>query len=423
MMHNKALSLIGNPTFPLVILFGLGPIANRAAAGPAPIEEYLASQERVVRGLEGRLDAMAGAADAAATRLVAGGNLYLAGEPGMVSELVGRAGGLCGAKSYPSGKTAPELGRNDVVIFSDYGAAKQPTAVWTRLSASDALVIAFASAENPIFQPKLPARIVPIRVDIPCDSRMIRCPDGRRLIPTAPPAIAAAQWAYVAELIGACRRQHRQPAVYLSIFLDPGHRRLKRTAGLMFEPNLRPEPVPRKQYAGEFLGMVRDGLAAIGRDQRPNLSKAASWLRDASAAHAKIIRDFMGHLPPVEAGSPGDAGFFSNVKPIRAMGEEGVRWVRENLHSGDVLLFLGYQENEDAMAAAANARDARTIFITSKGPGAEQAKSPRHLYVNPHWPYTDGCLELPGYDVKACPLSCILGLTCYYAICADVVAR
>ena len=44
-----------------------------------------------------------------------------------------------------------------------------------------------------------------------------------------------------------------------------------------------------------------------------------------------------------------------------------------------------------------------------------------HVYVDPHWPVSDGCLELSGYDVKACPLSAILGLTCYYAICGEAL--
>jgi len=83
-------------------------------------------------------------------------------------------------------------------------------------------------------------------------------------------------------------------------------------------------------------------------------------------------------------------------------------------------LALGYQENEDARAAAVNALGARTIFITSAAPSATQAGNPRHLYVNPHWPRSDACLELAGYDVKACPLSGILGLTCYYAICGEM---
>jgi uncharacterized phosphosugar-binding protein len=73
------------------------------------------------------------------------------------------------------------------------------------------------------------------------------------------------------------------------------------------------------------------------------------------------------------------------------------------------------------MAAAANAMGARTIFMTSRRPGAQQAANPRHLAIDPHWPVTDGCLELSGYDVKACPLSCIMGLTCYYAICGETI--
>ncbi len=71
----------------------------------------------------------------------------------------------------------------------------------------------------------------PIPVDVPLDSRLVKVHLGARLVPTATPAIAIAEWAYTAELIGACRRQHRQLAVYLSMFLDEGYRRLKRTSG------------------------------------------------------------------------------------------------------------------------------------------------------------------------------------------------
>ena len=394
--------------------------AGAAPAGPA--EQYIEAQLRVVRGLEGRLDSLADAADAAAGRLLAGGSIYLAGEPGIVSELAVRAGGLCGAKALPPGRIATTLGPNNMVLFSDYGLPKQkPTDTWPRLAKTGALVIAFASADSPIFKVPLPENVRPVPLDIPCDSRLIVRPDGERLIPTAPPAIAVGQWAYVAELIGACRRQHKQLAVYLSIHLDPGQKRFRRTSGLMFEPELRPEPVDRKAYSGRFLAAVRDSLEAIRRDEIPNIRKAGAWLAEASAAHAKIIRNFQGHLGPVEAGLPGDAGFFSNLKPLRATGPEGEAWARANLRPGNVFALLGYQKSEDALAAAANAQGARTIFITSQGPSPQQRRSPQHLYVDPHWPYTDACLALPGYDVKACPLSGILGLSCYYAICGEAL--
>jgi hypothetical protein len=283
-------------------------------------------------------------------------------------------------------------------------------------------VIAFASAENPIFRGPLSENVRPVPLDFPRDSRLIVRPDGQRLIPTASPAIAIGQWAYVAELLGACRRQHKQLAVYLSIFLDPDLQRYKRTTGLTFEPDLRPEPVDRKECSRRFLAVVRNSLEAIRREEIPNIRKAGSWLAEASGAHAQIIRNLQGHLPPAEARLPGDVALFSNLKPIRATGPEGETWVRANLRHGDVYLLLGYQKNEDSLAAAANRQGARTIFITSQGPGPEQRRSPRHLYVNPHWPYTDACLDLPGYDVKACPLSAILGLSCYYAICGEAVA-
>jgi hypothetical protein len=394
--------------------------ADWAQAGPA--EDYIDAQLRVVDGLEARVDSLTAAADRTAKNLMAGGDLYLAGEPGMVAELLGRAGGLGCAKAIAPGKPLPKFHPGDVVLYSDYGLPKKPADHgWSELTASGVLVVAFASSKNSIFGDPLPANVRPIPVDIPLDSRMVKSASGARLVPLAAPAIAIAQWAYTAELIGACRRQHRQLAVYLSMFLDEGYRRLKRTRGLLFEPGLHPSPVPRGQYAREFLTTVRTSLVAIRKDEVEKIRMAARWLGEASAAHRKIIRNFMGHLPPLEADTPGDVGFFSRM--VRATGAEGAKWIRESLHDGDLYFFLGYQQHEDAMVAAANALGVRTIFITSRGPGAELAVSPRHLYIDPHWPVTDGCLDLPGYDVKACPLSAILNLTCYYAICSEALHK
>jgi hypothetical protein len=243
---------------------------------------------------------------------------------------------------------------------------------------------------------------------------------GEPLIPAVAPALTTAEWTYTAELLGACRRQHKQLAIYLSVHLDEGRRRFNRTKGLLFEPDLHPELVARGQYARAFLASVRQSLEGVRNEELGRIRQAAGWLREAITAHKQIVRNLIGHLPPTEIGIRGDAPFFTGA--ARATGEEGAKWVRENLHEGDVYLLLGYQQNEDAMAAAANAVGARTIFFTSTAPGPEQAKNPRHLYINPHWPLTDACLELSGYDVNACPLSGIVGLTCYYAICAETVS-
>ncbi len=233
------------------VFFAVFPTAMTATAAPA--EDYLDAQLRVVRGLETRVSSIADAADEAAAKLVAGGGIYLAGEPGMIAELTGRAGGLCAAAPIAGNQPLPKLQSRDVVFYSDYGLPQRSTdRRWSELCASDALVVAFASAKNPIFKEPLSANVRPIPIEIPLDSRLVESAAGARLIPTATPAVAIAQWTYAAELIGACRRRNRQLAVYLSIFLDPGHRRLKRTAGMLFEPNLRPPPVARESTRRSF---------------------------------------------------------------------------------------------------------------------------------------------------------------------------
>ena len=223
----------------------LGLVAARpCSAGVA--EQYLEAQLRAVASVEAQLDRLADAAEASCARLLAGGNIYLAGEKGMVSELLGRAGGLCAAKSLSLEKP-PALGPNDIVLLSDYGTPGKLEAALAKLVPGNALVIVFASAEQPALKSLGGGNIRAVPVDIPLDSRLVTLADGRRLIPTASPAIAAAQWTYVAELLAAGRREHRQLAIYLSIRLDPGRARFQRTKNLLFEPDLRPEPVARGQ--------------------------------------------------------------------------------------------------------------------------------------------------------------------------------
>lgn len=383
-------------------------------------ERYIEAQLQVVRSLEKRLDNLADVADESAARLVAGGNIYLAGEPGMVSELLGRAGGPCGAKALALEKPLPLLSRNDIVLLSDYGTPGKLAAALEKLKSADALVIVFASFENPLARRSSSANLRFVPVDIPMDSFIVRFPGRDAFIPTVSPAITTAEWTFFAELLGACRRQHKQLAIYLSIFLDEGRARYNRTKGLMFEPDFRPESVPRGQFAQTFLTRVRQSLEAIRGGEMENLRKATVWFREATAARKHIARSLMGHLPPIEAGIRGDVNFFTHTS-LLTIEKGGGAWIRENLGDGDVALFLAYQ-NEDVLTASANALGARTIALTSAAPGPEQARNPRHLYINPHWPITDGVLELPGYDVKACPLSTILNMTCYYAIVGEVIA-
>jgi uncharacterized phosphosugar-binding protein len=392
------------------------------ADGPA--EQYLGTQLRAVRSLEAHVDQITQIADESASRLVAGGRIYAAGETGAVSEIVGRAGGLCAIQALSWDKPPASLGpgvaaganqdASDVVLVADYGDGQTKAA---RIVEKGPLVVIFAPAGSPLVREPLAANVRAIAIDVAPENGPRQSRDGRRLMPAAAPAVATAQWAFTAELIAACRRRHRQLAVYLSIHLDPGLRRFARTKGLLFEPQIHPEPVERGGYARQFLTQVGDGLQAVEAGELAKIRRAGQWIREARAAGHQVVRHLEGHLPPHEVGRPGDPDCFTGLS--KADDEAAAKWARENLHPGDVLLLLGYQQNEDALSSAANAAGARTIFLTSRGPGKEQSQNAAHLFVDPHWPLTDACLELPGYDVKACPLSAILGLSAYYAICAE----
>jgi hypothetical protein len=279
--------------------------------------------------------------------------------------------------------------------------------------------MAFAAAENPILRQPLPSGVRAIPVDIAADAFLVKQSSGQSFIPLPSPAIAVAQWTYVAELIAACRRQHRQLAVYLSLNLDKGRKRYQRTRGLMFDTQYDDTPVAAGKLGRQFLSSVRTSLEGIRASQVDQIRRAADWVRQTAKSGNQLVRNLRGHLPPLDVGGPGDVSYFSQL--VRTVGDPGMQWIREHLHAGDLYLFVGYQDNEDKMSAAANGLGAKTIFITSSTPGPQQLQNKLHLYINPHWTIYDGCVDLPGYDVKACPVSAILGMTCYWAICAEAV--
>ena len=343
------------------------PAGGAVASGPA--EQYVAAQLRVVRSLDARRDALADIADQAAARLLAGGQIYLAGESGMCAELAGRAGGLCAAERIRSTRTRrprQSLGRNDLVLLSDYGTPGKLQAALEKLAPTPALVIVFASAENPAaakapggqsasrrrrYSPGQPHHDASLRSggSFPPPRRRLPRPSGpssRNC--SAPAADSTGNW----------------PSTSASGWTK-GTAATTGRRGSCSSPTLRPAPVPRGQYAHAFLKSVAQSLEAIrGGQLVPNLpgGRLAAGGRGRAS---QVVRTLQGHLPEVEADAGGEGPYFSQTIPGD---ERGEKWLRENLHEGDVYLRLGYQSNDDALAAVVNALGARTIFLTSSAP-------------------------------------------------------
>jgi len=41
------------------------------------------------------------------------------------------------------------------------------------------------------------------------------------------------------------------------------------------------------------------------------------------------------------------------------------------------------------------------------------------IYIDPHWPLPDGCVEVPGYDVAILPASGVMDGAIYWAMTAQ----
>ena len=312
------------------------------AMADGPAQQYLGTQLREVRSLQTRVEQIARIADESASRLLAGGRIYAAGQPGSISELVGRAGGLCGIQSLSCDKPPASLGAGDVVLVADYGDGKTKTVA---MAEKGPLVVIFAPAGSPLVREPSAATCGRLRSTFLPTTPPERAMTAGRLLPAAAPAVATAQWAFTAELIAACRRRHRQLAVYLSIHLDPGLQRFARKPeNLLFEPQVRPEPVAEGRYARQFLGQVGDALQTVEAGELTKIHRAGPI--DPPGEGRRASGGPPSRRTPAAART-GPAGRSDCSTALsKADGEAAVKWVRENLHPGDVYLLLGYQRTK-----------------------------------------------------------------------------
>jgi len=348
-----------------LIIAMMGATAS-AAGAPAP-DSCLERAAAALEAARADLPAMLPAAEEAAQRLANGGKFWIAGQPSMVSELSGRAGGFMMLR--PLAENTP--GPSDVVLFFQDGAAQAP-------EKNGALLVCFG--EHP---PK----------DAPGVANHAR---ETGISPTLANAIPG--WIFTGELIAALTHRGKMPVIYESIGAYGGNARITqyKNGDIPFHEDLSVPPVAPGYIGNQYIDRVAAMLRRIEREEHDALARAGQWAKDAHAQRKQLFMYSMGHLFPDEIGKTDIGCLFRS-----AVWNAGFRTQQEpndTYAPGDLIVLIGYQHPPDILLRRARPAGARVVYVTVRH-DRDFTHDADVIWIDPMWDWPDACVPIDGYDV------------------------
>lgn len=335
------------------------------------------------------------AADAAA-KVMAGGNLYVAGpQQTFPKEALGRAGGLMLTRGYAE---TLSLTSNDVILAATTTTNESPELqrLFENAQRGGATIILFGNGYvPPSFTPANFHRL-PRKPFVAVDAK------GSPSIESLSNLIGL--WGWTGEFVGACVARGRMPCVYESYGMPGGGERAETLKGRRFHETNSVMPSDARNLGADFFRKAAEALKQTDAMNRYAFGEAAAMIRDCHSAGKTIRVDGIGHIFPCELQQPPTPSWF-NVGSSSAP-----------RNPGDVVIFLGYQSFPWALARAVTAEGGRWIVTCSHRPPTEPAAASGNVYLNPMWDVQDACLPLKGYDVRLFPLSGIMDGAIYWQL-------
>ena len=335
--------------------------------------------ERMVKALEltrADIGAMVPVAEQTAKLLADGGKLYAAGQPSLVSEITGRAGGIMMIRALAA--DVPAVG--DVVLHTPESGVELPEA----LRDTKAMVVVFGA---------------PVKGhDWPTFSNHALEAD---ISPTLANAIPA--WMFTGELIAALTRLGKMPTIYETIGAYTGYSRMAKydSGETAFHDDMKVPPCAAGVLAGKYADTVSAMLRRIGKEERAQLDRAGAWVREARKNGKQLFMYSMGHLFPDEVAAT-DIG-----KVFRSAGwNAGFRapHPEDSYHDGDLAVHICYQHPTDVLLRKARPAGAPVVYVSLYA-DRDYTKDDGVIWIDPMWNWADACVPLEGYDVPMLPAS------------------
>lgn len=242
-------------------------------------------------------------------------------------------------------------------------------------------------------------------------------------------------WVLFGELLAACTRAGKMPILWMSVWLEGAFVRNAhfKPPGNVREPwpiptfheNVHIPPLKSGHIAEVFLReaeMIRQQLVA----QQALLAKAASWITQARETHHRVFAVAVGHAYPEILQIPGaDAAARNKNYPLEwgPSVSDLNHAMPQELGAGDVSLHLGYSPVDVADAQRILDRGVRFIYTSPYGRPDQLRDHPNLLWLDLPWRPADATVDIPGYSVRALPMSSTAHSMAYFAIMAELAAQ
>lgn len=322
-----------------------------------------------------------------------------------------RAGGMTMVNYARPGS---RMGPRDVLLIDDLGLdTEQRKNHMREARKAGALVILFGSASSQLSS----EADISIDTGLPPGTAPAVHFDGLpgAICPAAPTANIAALWIFTGELVAACTRLGKMPAMFLSVLAPGGWDWFNSYKSQYFHTDITVDPVPSGQLGSAYLTEMRRCLQGL-RDQATALQAAGEMLAAALEAGgtARVVAIGSHHLPG-QFGLSGDPGRLdaSSTWPTQL----------EEMAPGDALLFIGYFDLPP-WSDLESFREAGfpSIWVTGGREVASLNPQPREweIHIDPFWTFGDYCVEVPGYPIGILPPSGVIQTAALWMITGEV---
>jgi uncharacterized phosphosugar-binding protein len=376
--------------------------------------------------LESALPEMTRSADAAAKRILDGGNLFAGGQPGFVEEQLGRAGGFMMLSAFAA-KT--ELSAKDVLLV---GALTNGDDLAVKACGRGKKAGAYVVLFSPAFEePKPPIAGL-------CDSHVVN------FAPAADPAatsrgVAAlteaqrateasslfnvtAVWTWTGELIGSFTRKGKTPVVWQSIWLEGSKERnakylVEDLSKRRFHDDLSVPAQPEGQIGRLYLDALRRQVGGLRGPALDQMAAAAGLMADCARSGRAVHVQTVSHYTEHDVRLPGLPAWAKVARRYREPAQ-----LDAVMMSGDVYFELGYMALQAPfLELVAKAGDKSVVALCHAATVAADGPQPTIL-IDSQWDYGDAAISLPGYDVKILPTSAVLQTAVFRTVIAKAEA-
>jgi hypothetical protein len=371
-------------------------------------DDYLASDET---------NKLSAAAEAIVDKLIDGGTMYVAGDPGFCDELNYRAGGFAGTKVWIDQK----LTDKDVLVIGlldqTSKASRFLTPAWVgqnRGSIAVALTVHIASHNWPQAK-KLTEIVDPKAWRSGLHMLDTRAPEGGRWeeIAVGQLASCAIGNALQAEMISAASRKGKTLATLASVHEPGGTEFDNGIKGKSFLDSPAVKPIERGVLARQYLQTCRRQLAGFGPSgQAENVRRVARRLAECQTRGGTIFTVTDGHVHYRGDMIPRQLSRVLFYGPVWA-------WeAPQGLAKGDMLLYVGYLDfPKDDVEKATKAGAGAVVLCVAEGMNNEAVTT-----IRCPWEKYDSVVEVPGYPYKAIASSAVVMTPQWYSLMAEAEA-